>query len=181
MEGVERYRVRLMPHNNLWETEFLKVKEQLAKAWKDNIIDIQHVGSTAIPAIVAKPILDIAVKLRSIKLMNVDALKSLGYDYCGEQHGNANYHLFVLRGENQISLRHIHCYDIIEKEFDLLVGFRDYLNAHSDAAMEYQNLKIQLSHKFPNDRLAYTNGKRQFIAAINAKVNTRENQSLKSK
>lgn len=181
MEGVERYKVRLLPHNSLWETEYLTVRKQLVKTWAGNIIDIQHVGSTAVSSILAKPILDIAVKLRSIKLMNVDALKGLGYDYCGEQHGNANYHLFVLRGENQISLRHIHCYDRIEKEFDLLVGFRNYLNTHSDAAMEYQNLKIQLLHKFPDDRLAYTNGKRQFIAAINAKVNSQQKQSLQGK
>jgi GrpB-like predicted nucleotidyltransferase (UPF0157 family) len=166
MEGVERYKVRLLPHSRLWDVEFLEVKNELQKICKDNILDIQHVGSTAISSICAKPILDVAIKLKSIKSMKIEQLKTLGYDYCGAQHGNENYHLFVLRGENQISLRHIHCYDQTEKEFDLLVGFRDYLNAHHVMAVQYEHLKKELADKFPDDRIAYTKGKAEFIQSI---------------
>lgn len=166
MEGVERYKVRLLPHSRLWDMEFLEVKNELLKIWEDNILDIQHVGSTAISSICAKPILDVAVKLKSIKSMNLEQSKSLGYDYCGAQHGNENYHLFVLRGKNQISLRHIHCYDQSEKEFDLLVGFRNYLNTHHDIAVRYEHLKKELAEKFPDDRIGYTKGKEELIHSI---------------
>ena len=166
MEGVERYKVRLQPHSLLWDIEFKTVKKELEEILKDDIIDIQHVGSTAIPLISAKPILDIAIILKSIKLLNIENLKLAGYNYCGMQHGNENYHLFVLRGENQVSLRHIQCYDKNEKEFDLLVGFRNYLNSHDDMAMEYEKIKMELAEKYPEDRISYTNGKEAFIQSI---------------
>ena len=166
MEGVERYKVRLLPHNPEWEDEFLEVKEEIKKCWGNNVLDIQHVGSTAIKSIYAKPILDIAVRLKSIGQMNIKALTDLGYDYCGAQNENRTWHLFVLRGENQISLRHIHCYAEREPDFDLMVGFRDYLNTHLGTALQYQDLKIRLAEQFTNDRVAYTDAKEQFIKSV---------------
>lgn len=171
MEGVKRYQVRLLPHNENWSEEYHEVKNQIETAWSDNIIDIQHVGSTAIHNIPAKPILDIAVRLKSIQDMNVEALTKLGYDYCGPRGGSDTYHLYVLRGENQISLRHIHCYDASDKEFFQLTGFRDYLNSHPEAAKEYAELKKVLASKCPEDRVAYTNGKEAFIHGIYALLN----------
>lgn len=170
MEGVERNKVRLLPHNKEWETEFLQTKEQLEKLWSANIIDIQHIGSTSIKAICAKPILDVAIKLKSINDMNIEILVKHGYDYCGAQHGNKNYHLFVLRGMKQISLKHIHCYDKEEKEFDLLVGFRDYLNMNTDEALKYERIKKKLAEKYSDDRIAYTNGKEEFIKSIYERI-----------
>lgn len=166
MEGVERYKVRLLPHNQAWEQEFLQVKIEIQTSWNDNILNIQHVGSTAIHNICAKPILDIAVRLKSIRKMDVDAMKQLGYDYCGPQHGRQTYHLFVFRGQDQISLRHIHCYDAGDKEFFQLTGFRDYMNAHAQAAKEYSELKEALALQYPDDRVAYTKGKENFIQNI---------------
>lgn len=170
MEGVERYKVRVLPHNLAWKEEFLNAKEELLKCWNSNILSVQHIGSTAIKSICAKPILDIAVKLKSIEKMSTDQLIQLGYDYCGPQHGNSQYHLFVLRGENQISLQHIHCYDKSEEEFELLVAFRDYLNVHSETATQYDNLKKVLAEKYLNDRVAYTKGKEDFILSVYKKI-----------
>lgn len=166
MEGVEKNKVRLLAHNNEWVNEFLQVKSQIVTIWYNNIIDIQHVGSTAIFKISAKPILDIAVRLKSINSMDVDSMNQMGYEYCGPQFGSDTYHLYVLRNENQLSLRHIHCYDVLDKEFFQLVGFRDYLNSHSDVARKYQELKESLAAQYPDDRIAYTNGKSEFIQNI---------------
>ena len=77
MEGVERYRVRRLPYNEEWKSEFLHVKRLIEAAWSDNLLDIQHVGSTAIPGIWAKPVLDIAVRLNSIEKMDVDSMRRL--------------------------------------------------------------------------------------------------------
>lgn len=71
-----------------------------------------------------------------------------------------------MRGENQISLRHIHCYDAQDKGFIQLVGFRDYLNSNSDAAKEYSELKKVLASQYPEDRAAYTKGKVNFIQRV---------------
>lgn len=170
MKGVERYKVRLLPHNPDWDKEFLTVEKELRTALGCCVLEVQHVGSTAIPTISAKPILDIAVLMRTIGAAQISALEGLGYDYRGMQNNNASYHLFVLRGENQTSLRHIHCYDKRCEGFDLLVAFRDYLRLHKTAALQYENLKKKLSEQYPNDRASYTKGKAAFIQSIYDKI-----------
>ena len=170
MEGVERYKVRLLPHNSDWEKEFTIVKEELINCWGDNVADVQHIGSTAINAICAKPILDVAVRLKSIKDMDAQALINLGYEYHGARNEKETRHYFVFRGDNQISLRHINCYDMSEHEFDLLVGFRDYLNAHLEVALQYQELKMKLAEENPDDRNSYTRAKEKFILSVYEKL-----------
>ena len=117
MEGVRRNQVYLMPHQKSWDEEFEQVQRKILEVWGENVLDIQHVGSTAIPSIWAKPILDVAVRLGSMESMNKDELEKLGYDYRGPQHGKETYHLFVLRGAGELSLHHIHCYDKRDDEF----------------------------------------------------------------
>ena len=170
MEGVARGKVRLLPHQTEWAQEFRLVAEQIRAAWAGNMWDIQHVGSTAVPGIRAKPILDVAVLLRSVRAMDVAAMEHLGYEYCGPREGRETYHLFVLRSPEGLSLRHIHCYDAADTEFSRLVGFRDYLNAHPDTAARYEALKMALAAKYPDDRVAYTAGKAAFIQSVYARL-----------
>lgn len=169
MEGVERYKVKLVPHSNDWEKEYEETRNDIIKIWNNNILDIEHVGSTAINDICAKPILDIAIRLNSLENMDIEAMKKLGYDFCGAKNQTNTHYLFVLRGENQISLKHIHCYDKNEKEFFKLVKFRDYLNEHKDYAEQYAKLKESLAKKYKDNRIAYTAGKEEFIEMINEK------------
>lgn len=170
MQGVERYKVRLLPHCDEWEEEFEKVKEELKEIFGDNVIDIQHIGSTAIKGIYAKPILDIAVVLKSFENMNLDGMKRAGYDYCGPQNEEKDRFLFVLRGEGQISLQHIHCYEPNNLDFYYVTQFRDYLNSHEEYAKEYSDLKISLAKQHPDDRFAYTDKKEGFIQMIYKKI-----------
>jgi GrpB-like predicted nucleotidyltransferase (UPF0157 family) len=83
MQGVERYKVRLLPHCKEWEEEFKEVKKQLSDIFGENAVDIQHIGSTAIKEIYAKPILDVAVVLKSFEAMNTEGMIKAGYSYCG--------------------------------------------------------------------------------------------------
>ncbi len=171
MEGVERYKVRLLRHNPAWAAEFHKTRERIQLAWNENILAIEHVGSTAIPSIPAKPVLDVAVMVKSIGGLDIEALIRLGYDFCGYQNEAKSRVLFVLRGENQISLQHIHCYSENDPDFFRQVGFRDYLNTHPCAAVEYAALKRTLAAQFPDDRAAYTKGKAEFIRNILDQLN----------
>ena len=166
MQGVKRNCVRLLPHDHLWKDEYSTVATLITNIWEDQILSIAHVGSTAIESIMAKPILDIAVKVRDIAKLDITALQNRGYDYRGPQHGDNTYHLFVLRDENDLSLQHIHVYDQNNPQFDLLVGFVSYLNSHPDIAQQYNDLKKSLADRYSNDRPAYTRGKEQFILSI---------------
>lgn len=174
LRGVSRYKVELLPHDPAWTAEFEQLKAQILAIWKDNILDIQHVGSTAVPTLCAKPILDVAILLRSVDAMNVSALEQLGYDYWGPS-GDTGRYVYVRWHEdstpdNQIALTHIHCYAPDAQGFRLQVGFRDYLIAHPDAAMEYNALKSALAAQHPDDRFAYSAGKASFIQGILAKL-----------
>lgn len=160
MEGVERYKVRLLSHNSEWEKEYEETKKQITEIWNNNILSIEHVGSTAIKNICAKPILDIAVRLKSIDNMDVKSITCLGYDYCGKQGDNSKHHLFVLRDKNMLSLRHIHCYNINDNEFFQLTAFRDYLNAHPDEAVKYMNLKFSLQINFKTTEILILTAKK---------------------
>lgn len=170
MEGVERYKVKLVPHSKEWEREYLETKNDIIGIWHDNILNIEHVGSTAIKGICAKPILDIAVRLKSLEHMDIQSMKNLGYDFCGAKNKEKTYYLFVLRGENQISLKHIHCYSKDEEEYFKLVGFRDYLNKNETYAKEYDILKQKLAEQYQDNRALYTKNKEEFIKMIYSKI-----------
>lgn len=175
MQGVSRYKVLLLPHDPAWESEFKQLKAQIHSLWQDNVLDVQHVGSTAVPSLSAKPILDVAVLLRSIDQMDVPALEQLGYEYRGPSGDTQDRYVFIRWHEsstpdNQIALTHIHCYGPDAQGFRLQVGFRDYLIAHPDAAAAYNALKSQLAARFPDDRFAYSAGKADFIRSILARL-----------
>lgn len=174
MEGVERFKVRLLRHNPAWAAEFHKTRERIQLAWSENILAIEHVGSTAIPAIPAKPVLDVAVMVRSLEYLDTGALARLGYDFRGDQNEEKSRVLFVLRGENQLSLQHIHVYASDDPDFYRQVGFRDYLNTHPDAAEEYAALKQTLAERYPDDRASYTKGKAEFILRICRRLDCQE-------
>lgn len=163
--GVPKYKVILENHNEKWAEEFEKTKQTLINIYGDNIVDIQHVGSTAIKGIVAKPMLDIAVVLKAITETVFNTMKENGYEYYGEV--ISGKHLFILRGEGEVSLQHIHCYE--EKNCALFwdqIKFRDFIRSHSEFAKEYELLKQELYKMYSDDRKKYTEGKWAFFDKI---------------
>lgn len=131
--------------------------KKLINIYGDNIVDIQHVGSTAIKGIVAKPMLDIAVVLKTITETVFNTMKENGYEYYGEV--VSGKHLFILRGEGEVSLQHIHCYE--EKNCALFwdqIKFRDFIRSHYEFAKEYELLKQELYKMYSDDRKKYTEG-----------------------
>lgn len=100
MEGVERYKVKLVPHSNEWKKEYEITRDKIKLIWHNNILDIQHFGSTAIKYICAKPILDIAILLKSTENMDIESMRKLGYEFCGARNKEKTYYLFVLRDKN---------------------------------------------------------------------------------
>ena len=73
MQGVKRNMVRLLPHDDAWEAEFRETEARLRDLWGDSVLDVQHIGSTAVKGIWAKPILDVAVVVKSYADMDIGA------------------------------------------------------------------------------------------------------------
>jgi GrpB-like predicted nucleotidyltransferase (UPF0157 family) len=166
--GLERGVIRLEPHNSGWAQRYERERARLLAALGPHVLDLQHVGSTAIPGILAKPILDIAAAVVSFETATVciAPLEALGYVYRGEN-GIPRRHYFVLRSpDGETTLVHLHMLEIDSAEWENHLLFRDYLRAYPQKAQAYQALKERLMAQFRGDRLAYTEGKAAFIARI---------------
>ncbi len=83
MQGVARYGVRLLPHDPAWAEEFKAVKAELHAMHGENAVYVEHIGSTAIVGICAKPILDVLLVVRSMDKLDNAAMVAAGYDDCG--------------------------------------------------------------------------------------------------
>ena len=173
MLGVPKNRVILLPYNEKWVDEYSKVKELFLAVFTDEIVSIEHVGSTSIPGIMAKPMLDVAVVFKDITEQVFQKMKESNYIYYGEV--ASGKYLFILRGENEISLQHIHCYKANDRTlFYEQVQFRDFLRTYPKYAKEYEQLKISLSKMYFDDRKKYMAGKQAFFDKI--KVLVAQNQ-----
>lgn len=128
MQGVQWMKVRLLPHDDIWHEEFNRVKQLIYRVWGEAVVDVQHVGSTSIRSISAKPILDVAVVLRSFAEMDVEALENEGYRYMGVRTESGDRRLFIRyaagEGAGEVALEHVHCYEPENADFAALVGFR---------------------------------------------------------
>lgn len=165
MLGVPKNKVILSPHDDRWTDEFRQAEQRFRERFGDGIVRIEHVGSTAIPGILAKPMLDIAILFREITGPVFDRMRSLGYTYYGEV--ASGKHLFLLREADGRSLQHVHCSAVNRPElFDAQLRFRDFLRAHPAYAREYEQLKRQLASRYPDDRSRYTAGKQKFFEKI---------------
>ncbi|WP_416674246.1 GrpB family protein [Egbenema bharatensis] len=138
----------------------------------DLITHIEHFGSTAVPGLAAKPIIDLLIAVRSLaeaKQVAVSQLERLGYAYW---FGNPDpQRMFFVKGlpPNGSRTHHIH---MVEPESVLWkrLLFRDYLRTHLDEAARYARLKYHLAQRFPNDREAYTTSKAEYIESVMQKA-----------
>ena len=168
--GLERGKTELLPHDKEWEA----VAERTIRIlWKTipEARGIQHVGSTAIKSIAAKPIVDIAVALDDVHSVtsHIDELAECGIIYRGSD--MLDQILFII-GKGNIRTHHIHIVKWHGKAWADYIMFRDYMNSHPDKAAEYEKLKKQLASSFPDNRRAYTEGKAEFIEKIITEANS---------
>lgn len=165
--GLRIGTVAVEQHNIEWKTSAQELIDNLKNILKDDIIDAQHIGSTSIKSICAKPIIDIVVGVSDFdKIMqhNEELLRN-GIVYRREDH--PGQHLYVCGDlENDIQTHYIHVVIFESKVWNNYLNMRDYLNAHEEDAKKYSDLKKQLAKEYPEDRIAYTNSKSAFIEMI---------------
>ena len=165
MLGVKRYEVRLEPYNQEWALLFEAARKEIELLLGTNVKDIQHIGSTAIKGTVAKPIIDVAVVVYSLREVNIAGMESAGFTCMGEL-GIPGRCYFVKRKNGDISTHHVHCYEAGNQNLMDCISFRDFLNSHPHYALQYSNLKTRLCEKFQNNRAKYTEEKTDFVKII---------------
>jgi GrpB-like predicted nucleotidyltransferase (UPF0157 family) len=153
-----------------WGILYQQEEEKLKTVFKDELIDIFHIGSTSIPAIgYAKPIIDILVVVKDIeKVDRYNAeMEKLGYEPRGEN-GIIGRRYFP-KGKNNRT-HHLHIFQAGSEQIKSHLDFKEYLIEHPNEAKKYGKLKISLAKQFPNDHYKYQNGKQQFVANLSGKA-----------
>lgn len=168
MLGLPKGIVKLEPHTKIWRQLFAEEARRIRAAVGEYITAIEHVGSTAINGMAAKPIIDMTASLENLADGEkcVAPLENIGYEYRGE-YGVVGRFYFV-KGEPRTHHLHIVHADSEFRRSHLL--FRDYLRENAFAAKEYEKLKIDLAAKYPRNRNAYLEGKAEFIENILSKA-----------
>jgi GrpB-like predicted nucleotidyltransferase (UPF0157 family) len=173
IEKVTREHVSIVPYDPNWPRLFEEEKNHLRSFLPPEMIGrIEHFGSTAIPGLAAKPIIDMLVEVRSLEETKdriVPLLEALRYDYFWRPTAGDDvppfYAWFIKRNSDGIRTHHIHIVESGFPQWDRLF-FRDYLIEHPELARQYASLKFDLALAYPNDRVAYTNGKTEFITRV---------------
>ena len=162
--------IHLDPYSPKWPAKFEKEKhfiENTLGSWIH--IGVEHVGSTAIPGVSAKPIIDIMVGVKNLEEAKalIPLLEQTGYKYfpykpelmhwfCKPSPEHREFHLYLMEPNHA--------------EWQALLAFRNYLRTHPDKAKEYVDLKTKLANRFKNDRETYTQAKTEFIRSAVAEA-----------
>jgi GrpB-like predicted nucleotidyltransferase (UPF0157 family) len=162
--GLPEDQVRLRPYTLLWKWLFYKEWLLLRIGLLGVVRDIQHIGSTAIHGMLAKPIIDIAAIATDYEQARpcTELLLWYGYVYRGE---NESVRLYYFTKGNPIT-HHLYVYEEGSQELIDKLQFRDYLKQHPDTAQAYAELKQRLVRRYPADRQAYQDAKAGFVRRV---------------
>src|SRR5262245_51369143 len=150
MLGLSSGQVLLSPYESGWRTLFLEEMGRLQASIGGYVLDIQHIGSTSIPGILAKPILDIGIAVANFEeaVRCIPPIEELEYTYKGEN-GISRRHYFI-KGVSRT--HHVHMIEMDSEEWNSLLLFRDYLIMNPRTARQYVRLKRELVKQFANGR-----------------------------
>jgi len=174
-------KVAVVPHNPNWIDIFQDESARLESVFGDLVVTIHHIGSTAIPKIFAKNIIDLLIEVKDIHLVDQvnGEITDLGYQTLGEN-GILGRRFFI-KTNGVARTHHVHTFQTGHPEIDRCLNFRDYLRNHFTDAQNYSELKQTLAIQFPEDFIGYHNGKDPFIKEtieraaawrLNSRINT---------
>jgi GrpB-like predicted nucleotidyltransferase (UPF0157 family) len=157
-----------------WPSLYEQEKDRIAAALGEGVVQIEHIGSTSVPGLAAKPIIDIAVGVADFEEARayVPIIESLGYTYEPGFEADLPERRFFWKGLPSRHTYHIHMAEPGSLEWIKPILFRDYLRAHPAEARQYQALKRKLALRYGSDMEAYVKGKTEFVRSILSKANS---------
>jgi GrpB-like predicted nucleotidyltransferase (UPF0157 family) len=164
--GLSSDRVVLSDHDDTWREEFVTERRRISRALARFGCQIEHIGSTAVPGIPAKPILDIAIGCPATTdpLSLRSPLEALGYLYRGDW-GSQGGHLFM-RGTDEARTHHVHVVALEDEQWAAYLAFRDLLRSDAKSRALYATAKRTLARRFGDDRKSYTDGKASTVQRL---------------
>ncbi len=166
MIGLKRGTVDVVPYALDWFPPFQQEALLLQKALGRVALDIEHIGSTAIPGMPAKPIIDLMVAVADLAKSRqlIPVVQDVGYDH--RPHDCVPDRHFFAKGQDGERTHHLSLAETNSTFWCRQIAFRDYLRADQQAATQYAEIKIELASKYPNDRNTYIDAKEPFVLRI---------------
>lgn len=163
--------IKIADYDPNWPAQFESEKKRLLGQIGRWSMGIEHIGSTAVPGLAAKPIIDIMPGVRSVADAEacIEGMRRLGYHYVPEFEDALPDRRYFFKGHPEQKL-HVHIVEAGGEFWRRHVAFRDYLRSHREDADEYAELKRKLAAQYPRDSLAYTEAKSEFILGIEEKA-----------
>ena len=163
--------VVVLPYDEQWKHDFLQIKAELTSVLGQLAIEIEHVGSTSVQGLSAKPIIDIDIVIKDYSgLENViSALGKIGYQHEGNL-GIAGREAFKYDGKEHLRKHHLYVCPEDSPELKRHIAFRDYLQTHPEAVREYSHIKEEGAELYPDDIDRYIEHKSPFIEKIYAEI-----------
>ena len=165
--------IKVVPYDPEWPNLFKIEADRIAAVLDQQVVAIHHIGSTAIPNISAKPIIDMLVVVQDIEKIDDfnEEMTKQGYRPRGER--GIPGRRFFIKGDDANRTHHIHIFQTGNPEIERHLNFRDYMIAHPEEAQAYGRLKEELTQRFPHDIEGYMAGKDGFIKEIEKKLSQR--------
>ena len=160
----ELFPIVLTEHNDCWDRYYTEQATELAKILPNDAI-VNHIGSTAVKGIWAKPIVDILVEVGGSLTDVAVVLQKSGWIKMSESENRVSFNKGYTENGFAEKVYHLHLRHFGDNDE---IYFRDYLNSHAEIAKEYESLKLDLWKKFEHDRDAYTDAKSEFVAKYTA-------------
>jgi len=162
-------KVEVVPYNHQWPQMFEDEASKIKTIMNEIMVEIDHIGSTSIPGMSAKPVIDILVEVNAIEKVDLynHEMMELGYDPKGEN-GIPNRRYFSKGGDNRT--HHVHIFQSGNPEIARHLQFRDYLTAHLEDANSYSELKQSLAKQYPADIEQYILGKDKLVKELDEKA-----------
>jgi GrpB-like predicted nucleotidyltransferase (UPF0157 family) len=151
-----------------WPAEYAEEARRLSAAIGQHLLALEHIGSTSVPGLAAKPIIDIMAAVDQLERAQlcIEPLRALGYDYLPEVERFIPERRYFRRASGDLHTHHLHMVEMGSAFWRRHLLFRNYLRAHPQTAQDYARLKRELAARYVSDVAGYTEAKTAFIRAV---------------
>jgi GrpB-like predicted nucleotidyltransferase (UPF0157 family) len=162
----------IQPYDPNWIISFQKEAARIHTVIAPFVSSIEHIGSTAVPGLAAKPIIDILIGINSLSDSGsfIPPLLDIDYHYKPEFEVDLPERRYLYKSQNGADAFHLHMVEPRSEFYRRHIAFRDYMRSHPETAAEYASLKMRLAREYGFDREGYTNAKTAFIKDTETKA-----------